>query len=200
MKIQHADFVISNSDYKKCPEDKLPEYAFIGRSNVGKSSLINSIVNKRNLAKTSSTPGKTQLINHYIINNSFYIVDLPGIGYAKTSKKIREKFRKMVENYLIKRLSLECLFMLIDCRHSPQTIDQKFMQWLAENQIPFVIVFTKADKLSEKQLKKNISSYKQEMLKEWIELPKIFVTSSKNKRDIEEIKKFIHKIQKSPSE
>tara|TARA_B100000287_G_scaffold196637_1_gene185749 strand:+ start:502 stop:1104 length:603 start_codon:yes stop_codon:yes gene_type:complete len=200
MKIQHADFVISNSDYKKCPKDKLPEYAFIGRSNVGKSSLINSIVNKRNLAKTSSTPGKTQLINHYIINNSFYIVDLPGIGYAKTSKKIREKFKKMVENYLIKRLSLECLFMLIDCRHSPQTIDQKFMQWLAENQIPFVIVFTKADKLNENQLKKNISSYKQEMLKEWIELPKIFVTSSKNKRDIEEIKKFIQKIQKSPSE
>lgn len=197
MKIKYADFVISNSDYKKCPNNDLLEYAFIGRSNVGKSSLINSIVNKKNLAKTSSTPGKTQLINHYIINNSFYIVDLPGIGYAKTSKKARLQFKEMIESYLIKRSSLECLFMLIDCRHSPQTIDQKFMQWLAENEVPFVITFTKSDKLTKIQLKQNISLYKKEMLKEWIELPKIFITSSKTKTGIDEIKEFMQEIKSS---
>jgi GTP-binding protein len=197
MKIKYADFVISNSDYKKCPNNDLLEYAFIGRSNVGKSSLINSIVNKKNLAKTSSTPGKTQLINHYIINNSFYIVDLPGIGYAKTSKKARLQFKEMIESYLIKRSSLECLFMLIDCRHTPQTIDQKFMQWLAENEVPFVIAFTKSDKLTKIQLKQNISLYKKEMLKEWIELPKIFITSSKTKTGIDEIKEFIQEIKSS---
>jgi GTP-binding protein len=197
MKIKYADFVISNSDYKKCPNNDLLEYAFIGRSNVGKSSLINSIVNKKNLAKTSSTPGKTQLINHYIINNSFYIVDLPGIGYAKTSKKARLQFKEMIESYLIKRSSLECLFMLIDCRHTPQTIDQKFMQWLAENEVPFVITFTKSDKLTKIQLKQNISLYKKEMLKEWIELPKIFITSSKTKTGIDEIKEFIQEIKSS---
>jgi len=197
MKIKYADFVISNSDYKKCPNNDLPEYAFIGRSNVGKSSLINAIVNKKNLAKTSSTPGKTQLINHYIINNSFYIVDLPGIGYAKTSKKARLQFKEMIESYLIKRSSLECLFMLIDCRHSPQTIDQKFMQWLAENEVPFVITFTKSDKLTKIQLKQNISSYKKEMLKEWIELPEVFITSSKTKTGIDKIKEFMQEIKSS---
>ena len=165
MKIKKAEFVISNTDYRLCPKNNLPEYAFIGRSNVGKSSLINAIVNNKKLAKTSSTPGKTQLINHFIINDQWYLVDLPGYGYAKTSKSQRAIFHEMISNYLLNRSSLIALFVLIDSRHKLQKIDNEFMIFLAENQIPFIIVFTKIDKLGKNIIKKNIENFKKEMLK-----------------------------------
>ncbi len=191
MKIKTAEFIISNTNYKNCPEPKLPEYSFIGRSNVGKSTLINSLVNKKNLAKTSSTPGKTQLINHFLVNNKWYIVDLPGYGYAKTSKDMRAHFHEMTTNYLKNRDSLMCLFVLIDSRHPPQKIDQEFMQWLSENIIPFVIVFTKSDKLGKTKLFKNIEFYKKYMLVEWENLPQLFITSAEKKIGITEILNFI---------
>ena len=194
MKIKTAQFVISNTSYKLCPKENMPEYAFIGRSNVGKSSLINALVNNNNLAKTSGKPGKTQLINHFIINNNWYLVDLPGFGYAKISKEKRKEFEAMISNYLLHRKNLVCLFVLIDSRHKPQSIDQEFMQWLAKEEIPFVIVFTKSDKLGKNILQKNIDFYKSEMLKEWEELPELFITSSEQKKGTEEIKDFIKKL------
>ena len=194
MKIKKAEFVISNTDYRLCPKNNLPEYAFIGRSNVGKSSLINAIVNNKKLAKTSSTPGKTQLINHFIINDQWYLVDLPGYGYAKTSKSQRAIFHEMISNYLLNRSSLIALFVLIDSRHKLQKIDNEFMIFLAENQIPFIIVFTKIDKLGKNIIKKNIENFKKEMLKNWEEIPEVFLSSSESKLGIKEITSYIAKL------
>jgi len=194
MMIKKAEFVISNTDYRLCPKENLPEYAFIGRSNVGKSSLINALVNNKKLAKTSSTPGKTQLINHFIINDQWFLVDLPGYGYAKTSKTQRALFHEMISNYLLNRSSLVALFVLIDSRHKLQNIDNEFMIFLAESQIPFVIVFTKTDKLGKNILKKNNDNFRKEMLKSWEEIPKIFLTSSETKEGVIEITKYITKL------
>jgi len=194
MKIKTAEFVISNSDYRICPAPKMPEYAFIGRSNIGKSSLINALVNHRNLAKTSGKPGKTQLINHFLINKEWYLVDLPGFGYAKIPKSLRAQFHDMISNYLTNRTNLMCLFVLVDSRHKPQAIDQEFMQWLAEKGIPFVIIFTKADKLGKVVLNKQIEAYKSEMQKEWEELPETFVTSAEKKMGTQEIADYIEKL------
>jgi len=194
MKIKTAEFVISNTDYKMCPVPKIAEYAFIGRSNVGKSSLINALVNKKNLAKISGRPGKTQLINHFIINKEWYLVDLPGFGFAKISKSKRARFHDMISEYLMNRNSLMCLFVLIDSRHKPQPIDQEFMQWLAEQGIPFVMAFTKTDKLGKIALAKNIEAYKVEMLKSWEELPHIFITSAEKKTGKKEITAFIENL------
>jgi GTP-binding protein len=194
MKIKTAEFVISNTDYRICPAPRMAEYAFIGRSNVGKSSLINAIVDKKNLAKTSGKPGKTQLINHFIINKEWYLVDLPGFGYAKISKTKRAEFHDMISEYLLNRTSLMCLFVLIDSRHKPQDIDKEFMQWLSEKEIPFVMVFTKVDKLGKVVLAKNIGAYKAEMLKAWGELPQIFITSAEKKTGTKEICDFIEQL------
>ena len=171
MRIKQAEFIISNTNFKNCPKPDLPEYAFVGRSNVGKSSLINMLTERRNLAKTSSKPGKTQLINHFLINKLWYLVDLPGYGYAGVSKTLRFEFAKFSKNYLLKRENLICLFVLIDSRLKPQAIDLEFMQWLGENRIPFAICFTKQDKLSKKESIKNLNNYKNELLKGWEELP-----------------------------
>ena len=194
MKIKTAEFVISNTDYRICPAPRMAEYAFIGRSNVGKSSLINAIVDKKNLAKTSGKPGKTQLINHFIINKEWYLVDLPGFGYAKISKTKRAEFHDMISEYLLNRTNLMCLFVLIDSRHKPQDIDKEFMQWLSEKGIPFVMVFTKVDKLGKVVLAKNIGAYKVEMLKVWEELPQIFITSAEKKTGTKEICDFIEQL------
>tara|TARA_B100001250_G_scaffold74574_2_gene60955 strand:- start:8169 stop:8765 length:597 start_codon:yes stop_codon:yes gene_type:complete len=194
MKIKTAEFVISNTDYRKCPTPQVPEYAFIGRSNVGKSSLINSLVNNKNLAKTSSKPGKTRLINHFLINKKWYLVDLPGYGFAKISKIERGKLHSIISNYLLNRKNLMCLFVLIDSRHKPQKIDQEFMQWLAEKQIPFALIFTKRDKLTTAKLKKNIGEYKLEMLREWEELPSIFISSAEKKVGLIEITTYIENL------
>lgn len=183
MYVKSARFVISNTDIEKCPNNNLPEYAFIGRSNVGKSSLINSICNKKALAKTSSKPGKTQLINHYLINDKWFLVDLPGYGYANTSKTKKKIFQSFIKTYFIKRKQLINAFLLIDIRHEPQKIDVNFMRWLGNNQIPFSIIFTKSDKLKTHALNEKLNNYKQIMIHEvWESLPPIFVTSSlKNK-------------------
>ena len=191
MKIKTSEFVISNTDYKICPAPQMPEYAFIGRSNVGKSSLINALGNNKNLAKISGRPGKTQLINHFLINKEWYLVDLPGYGFAKISKTKRAEFHDMISQYLLNRTNLICLFVLIDSRHNPQAIDQEFMQWLAEKKIPFVMVFTKADKMGGTVLLKNIEEYKMEMLKQWEELPEIFITSAEKKTGLSEIATYI---------
>ena len=175
MKIKSAEFVISNTDVKKCPKEPYPEYAFIGRSNVGKSSLINMITNHKSLAKTSGKPGKTQLINHFIINKSWFLVDLPGYGYAQVSKDKRRTFQKFIRDYFDKRMQLACSFVLIDSRHEPQKIDLEFMQLLGERGIPFCIVFTKADKLNKNALEKNISHYKKILLETWEEVPTYFI-------------------------
>ncbi len=194
MTIKTAEFVISNTDYRICPAPRIAEYAFIGRSNVGKSSLINAIVDKKNLAKTSGKPGKTQLINHFIINKQWYLVDLPGFGYAKISKTKRAEFHDMISEYLLNRTSLMCLFVLIDSRHKPQDIDKEFMQWLSEKEIPFVMAFTKTDKLGKVMLAKNIETYKVKMLKVWGELPQIFITSAEKKTGTKEICDFIEQL------
>ena len=194
MTIKTAEFVISNTDYKRCPSPQMAEYAFIGRSNVGKSSLINALVNNKNLAKTSARPGKTQLINLFLINKTWYLVDLPGYGFAKISKTKRAEFHDMISEYLLNRTNLMCLFVLIDSRHNPQAIDQEFIQWLAENEIPFVLVFTKTDKLGKTVLLKNIEEYKLELLKQWEELPKIFITSAEKKTGLSEITTYIEQL------
>ena len=191
MKIKSADFVISNTDIDKCPKEHIPEYAFIGRSNVGKSSLINMLTGRKSLAKTSGKPGKTQLINHFKINDNWFLVDLPGYGYAKVSKKNRSIFAKFIYEYLEKRENLICTFVLVDSRHEPQKIDMLFMEWLGQNQIPFVIVFTKMDKLSSSQLNKNITKYKTEMLKTWEDIPQTFRSSAESGLGKAEILKFI---------
>lgn len=195
MIIKSAEFVISNSDYRLCPQDGKPEYAFIGRSNVGKSSLINMITNKKGLAMTSSKPGKTTLINHFIINDQWYLVDLPGYGFARRSKEAREKLREIIEDYILERAELVNLFVLVDVRHEPQLIDLEFMEWLGENEVPFSIVFTKADKLSALRLQKNVDAYNDKLKEIWEELPPIFITSSEKKQGREELVDYIGKIQ-----
>lgn len=197
MKLKSAEFVVSNSDYRMCPKDSLPEYAFIGRSNVGKSSLINMIADRKSLAHTSSKPGKTMLINHFIINEEWYIVDLPGYGYARRGKAEREKFQAMIEDYILEREQLINLFVLVDSRHAPQQIDLEFMEWLGENSIPFSLVFTKGDKQGPVKLQENVEAYKNELLKSWEELPPIFITSSQKKQGREEMLDYIDKINKS---
>ena len=178
MKIKSVSFVVSNTDHKKCPEDGLPEFAFIGRSNVGKSSLINLLTGNKKLAKTSSTPGKTQLINHFVINDQWYLVDLPGYGYAKVSKSARSNWEKFIADYLTNTKSLMTIFILLDSRLEPQKIDLEFINWCGEKQLPFVLVFTKIDKLSSSALQRNTSKFKKEMLKTWEEMPPVFTTSS----------------------
>ncbi|WP_411766507.1 ribosome biogenesis GTP-binding protein YihA/YsxC [Winogradskyella sp. A3E31] len=178
MKIKSAEFVVSNSEVAKCPKDQLPEYAFIGRSNVGKSSLINMLTNRKSLAKISGRPGKTQLINHFIINKNWYLVDLPGYGYARVSKSSKKTFQKFITNYFEKRQQLISAFVLVDIRHNPQPIDLEFMQYLGERRIPFSIIFTKADKLKPKAIERNVKDYCNELLKTWEELPQYFITSS----------------------
>ena len=193
MEIIKANFLCSNTDWKKCPKPNLPEYAFIGRSNVGKSSLINTLTNHKKLAKTSGKPGKTQLINHFIINDTFYLADLPGYGYAKVSKKLREEFQKFTLNYLEKRTNLISLFLLIDLRVKPQKIDMEFMEYCATKEIPFTICFTKSDKLKKAEISGNLENYKTHLLKEWESFPNYFTTSSINKLGIDEILSFIEK-------
>ena len=176
--IQHAEFVISSPDVALCPKSTLPEYAFIGRSNVGKSSLINMLCHDPKLAKTSQKPGKTLLINHFLINNTWHLVDLPGYGFAQTGQKQREQLRRMIERYCLLREQLVSLFVLVDCRLAPQKIDLEFMTWLGENEVPFAIVFTKADKVGKGRLSENVGAYKQTLLQTWEELPPIFITSA----------------------
>lgn len=178
MHIKSAEFVMSNSEVDKCPKDRLPEYAFIGRSNVGKSSLINMLMLRKNLAKTSGRPGKTQLINHFLINKNWYLVDLPGYGYARVSKSSKKTFQKFITDYFAKREQMILAFVLVDCRHEPQPIDLEFMEWMGENGIPFNIIFTKADKLKPMALERNLKTYTDKMLETWIEMPKYFVTSA----------------------
>ena len=194
--IKTAKFVISNTDIKKCPQDGKPEYAFIGRSNVGKSSLINSLTNQKKLAMTSATPGKTLLINHYSINDEWYLVDLPGYGYAKRSKSQTEQLQHIISSYILDRQQLTLLFVLVDSRHEPQKIDLEFITWLGENGVPFSIIFTKADKLTKTALASNIAAYKQRLLQEWEELPPLFITSSENGQGREEVLQYINSINK----
>lgn len=197
MIIKSAEFVISNTDYTSCPQDGKPEYAFIGRSNVGKSSLINMLTNRKSLAMTSSTPGKTMLINHFLINDQWYLVDLPGYGYARRGKDSRTQLREIIEDYILERAAMTSLFVLVDSRHKPQPIDLEFMEWLGENGIPFSIVFTKGDKQGFGKLKMNLNSYKTEMLKSWEELPLMFITSAETGLGKEEILKYIDTVNKS---
>lgn len=195
--IKTARFVISNSDVKKCPQDGRPEYAFIGRSNVGKSSLINMLTRHNKLAMTSSMPGKTLLINHFIVNDDWYLVDLPGYGYAKRSKSQNEQLQHIISSYILDREQMTNLFVLIDSRHAPQKIDLEFFEWLGENGVPFAIVFTKADKLTKTALGANIAAYKERLLEEWEELPPVFVTSSESALGREDILQYINEINKS---
>lgn len=197
MIIKDAQFVISNTDFRKCPDDGKPEYAFIGRSNVGKSSLINMITNRKGLAMTSQKPGKTQLINHFIINDEWYLVDLPGYGYAQRGKEGRENIRKIIESYILNRDALTCLFLLIDCRHEPQKIDIEFMNWLGEAGVPFVIVFTKIDKISKGRLKDNTNLYIEKLMETWEEIPPVFYTSSEHRLGKDEILDYIENINKT---
>ncbi|MET6991550.1 ribosome biogenesis GTP-binding protein YihA/YsxC [Sediminicola arcticus] len=192
MKIKSANFVMSNSKVTLCPKDPLPEYAFIGRSNVGKSSLINMLTQRKSLAKTSGTPGKTQLINHFKINDNWFLVDLPGYGYARVSKKDKKTFQKYITDYFLERQQLVCAFVLVDIRHEPQKVDLEFMEWMGENAIPFCIVFTKADKLRPKAIENHIEAYLKDLLAGiWEEAPQYFVTSSSNEVGREELLHFI---------
>ena len=197
MKIKTATFTVSNSDHKLAPTDGRPEFAFIGRSNVGKSSLINMLTDVKKLAKTSSTPGKTQLINHFEINNEWYLVDLPGYGFAKASKTSRAQWEKFIAEYLLQRDTLLNIFVLIDSRIEPQQIDLEFMGWCGEKGLPFAIIFTKADKLTANKQAQNVAFYKKEMLKNWEELPPIFLTSSESKKGREEVLEYVDEILKS---
>ena len=195
--IQTAKFVISNPDVATCPQSNLPEYAFIGRSNVGKSSLINALCHNPKLAKTSQKPGKTLLINHFLVNegkDAWHLVDLPGYGFAQTGQKQRDKLRVMIDRYCLMRQQLVNLFVLIDCRHEPQKIDLEFMEWLGENEVPFSIVFTKADKVGKGRLSENIDNYKRALLETWEELPTIFITSAEKKEGTEDIVTYIESI------
>lgn len=195
MKIKSAEFVMSNSDVAKCPKNPIPEYAFIGRSNVGKSSLINMLTQRKSLAKTSGRPGKTQLINHFKINNEWFLVDLPGYGYARVSKSAKKVFQKFITEYFRKRTQLVCGFVLVDIRHDPQKVDLEFMQWLGENQIPFCIIFTKVDKLRPSQIDKHIANYEAKLLEDvWEEMPQYFVTSSSKAMGRDEVLNFIGQI------
>ena len=194
MKVRSAEFIMSNSNVMKAPKDRIPEYAFIWRSNVGKSSLINMLMERKDLAKTSGKPGKTQLINHFKINEEWFLVDLPGYGYAKVSKKKRTIFQFFIENYFKEREQLVCTFVLIDSRHDPQKIDLDFMKFLGENQIPFCIVFTKADKLGSSKLNKQITSYKKKLLNTWETIPTSFITSSSNGLGRKEFLDFIDNV------
>ncbi len=199
MIIKKAQFVLSNSDYKKCPKPTMPEYAFIGRSNVGKSSLINMLTNNSKLAKTSGKPGKTQLINHFIINDNWYLVDLPGYGYAKVSKTDREKWGKMIYDYITQRENLYNIFVLVDSRIPPQAIDMEFINWLGENGIPFGIIYTKTDKLSKNKVAASIAAFKRELSKHWEELPPQFITSSVTKAGKEDLLNYIEEINQNNS-
>ncbi|EWC92778.1 ribosome biogenesis GTP-binding protein YihA/YsxC [Porphyromonas catoniae] len=194
MLIKSAEFVVSNSRVEKCPTTGLPEYAFIGRSNVGKSSLINMLTGRKGLAMTSQKPGKTQLINHFIINKEWHLVDLPGYGYARLSKDGRDGLRRMIEDYVLERRELVCLFVLLDARLEPQKIDLEFIEWLGEESVPFALVFTKADKLSKGKLSANISAYKDRLLEGWEELPPLFITSSEERTGREELLNYIEGI------
>lgn len=195
MLIKTAEFVISSARADRCPPtDGKPEYAFIGRSNVGKSSLINMLTGRKKLAMTSATPGKTLLINHFSINNEWYLVDLPGYGYAKRGKKEMEKLRNLIEYYVLERKELTCLFVLIDSRLTPQRIDLEFIQWLGEEGVPFALIFTKADKSKTAELRKNVDGFLNELRKEWEELPPHFVTSSAQGRGRDEVLDYIEQI------
>ena len=194
MEIKSATFTISSAKISQCPQDTKAEFAFIGRSNVGKSSLINMLTNHKGLAKTSATPGKTLLINHFLINNEWYIVDLPGYGFAKRSKSVQRSIEEMISSYILRREQLVNVFLLIDVRHNPQKIDTEFMMWLGENGIPFSIVFTKADKLSAAQLRQNVDNYMKSLLETWEELPPYFVTSSEKKQGREPLLNYIEGI------
>ncbi|MEP3998911.1 MAG: ribosome biogenesis GTP-binding protein YihA/YsxC [Ekhidna sp.] len=192
MKIKSADFVMSNSDVAKCPNEPLPEYAFIGRSNVGKSSLINMLTERKSLAKTSGRPGKTQLINHFKINDNWFLVDLPGYGYARVSKRDKNTFQKYITNYFLQREQLVCSFVLVDIRHDPQPIDMEFMQWMGENAVPFAIIFTKADKLKPKAIERQVKKYLDQLLAQmWEETPPHFVTSSSHRSGRDELLAYI---------
>ena len=191
MLIKSAEFVVSNTDPGQCPVTEQPEIAFIGRSNVGKSSLLNMLMGMKNLAKTSSEPGKTRLINHFIVNNEWYVVDLPGYGYAKVLRSSREKWIKFIRKYILERENLYCVMVLLDIRLKPQQNDLDFMNWLGENEIPFVMVFTKTDKLGRIAIEKNLSIYRDEMLKSWEEIPRIFVTSAEKGTGKDELLDFI---------
>jgi GTP-binding protein len=194
MKIKSAEFVVSNQDVAKCPSNHIPEYAFIGRSNVGKSSLINMLTSRKSLAKTSGRPGKTQLINHFIINNSWYLVDLPGYGYAKVSKSSKKTFQKFITKYFEERTQLVSAFVLVDIRHAPQPIDLNFMEWLGEHGVPFSIIFTKADKLKPKAIENHVEDYKNVLLETWEEMPKYFITSSSKDIGKDELLTYIETI------
>ncbi|MBO2543051.1 YihA family ribosome biogenesis GTP-binding protein [Salegentibacter sp. BDJ18] len=194
MKIKSAEFVVSNTRVDQCPDSKLPEYAFIGRSNVGKSSLINMLTGRKALAKTSAKPGKTQLINHFLINKNWHLVDLPGYGYAKVSKSTKRTFQKFITKYFEDRAQMICAFVLIDSRHEPQPIDMEFMQWLGEHNVPFCIIFTKADKMKPKALERNINNYQDKMLEVWEEMPEFFVSSATSKLGQDEILDYIEAI------
>ena len=194
MKIKSAEFVVSNTRVDKCPDSKLPEYAFIGRSNVGKSTLINMLTGRKALAKTSAKPGKTQLINHFLINKNWHLVDLPGYGYAKVSKSTKRTFQKFITKYFEDRAQMICAFVLIDSRHEPQPIDMEFMQWLGEHNVPFCIIFTKADKMKPKALERNINNYQDKMLEVWEEMPVFFVSSATSKLGQDEILDYIEAI------
>lgn len=198
MQIKTAKFEISNSSVAKCPRTSLHEYAFIGRSNVGKSTLINMLTGNRKLAMTSATPGKTTLINHFLINGSWYIVDLPGYGYALRSKSDRDKLTRIIEDYILERAQMTSLFVLVDSRHEPQKIDLEFMEWLGENGVPFAIVFTKLDKLTRTQAETNIAAYKARLLEQWEELPPVFVTSGEKGTGREELLDYIEQLNRLP--
>lgn len=200
MLINTARFEISNTDVNKCPAGERHEYAFIGRSNVGKSSLINMLTGRKSLAMTSSTPGKTMLINHFLVNDSWYIVDLPGYGYAARSKADRERLEKIIKSYILGRQQMTNLFLLIDSRHEPQKIDLEFMRWLGENGVPFSIVFTKADKQGREAVKGKVAAYCEKLLEEWEELPPVFVTSSEDGRGRDELLDYIEQLNRLPVE